>query len=185
MSLLYCSSQTQEVSQFCQYTSSIMVVVSVPCLFVYVLVCMVVDDFAPSGEKPAQPEKVSLPVGQKRKWLRVYETVPSQVLNGYGASKYFRLEDEGVWKHMNYALKTGAQYMIELCDESPERRGVGINRWLQVLNEYMNHQISTRGRKHNEFVLNPSIFKEVYEDIDKYHASVKALLATKKASRFK
>jgi hypothetical protein len=49
----------------------------------------------------------------------------------------------------------------------------------------MNHQVSTRGRKHNEFVLNPSIFKEVYEDIDKYHGSVKALLAPKKASRIK
>ena len=163
-----------------------MVVVSVPCLFVYVLVCMVVDDCGPQGEQvPVQKEKIPLPVGQKRKWLRVYETVPCQVLNGYGASKYFRLEDEGVWKHMNYALQTGAQWMTELCDESHERRGVGINRWLQVLNEYMNHQVSARGRKQNEFVLKPSICKELYDDIDKYHASVKVLLAPKKASLIK
>ena len=159
-----------------------MVLVSAPCLIVYVLVCMVLDDFGPQGDKVSeQKDKTPLPVGQKRNWLRVYETVPCQVLNAYGPSKYFRLEDNGVWKHMNCALKSGAPYMTELCDQSAERRGVGINRWLQVLNEYMNHQVSARSRKQNDFVLKPSICKELYEDIAKYHASVKVLLAPKKA----
>ena len=163
-----------------------MVLVSAPCLLAYVLVCMVVDDFCDQGEQVSEKkEKTPSSGGQKRNWLRVYETVPCQVLNAYGPSKYFRLEDSGVWKHMNCELKSGALFMTELCDQSHERRGVGINRWLQVLNEYMNHLVSPRGRKQNEFVLKESICKELYGDIAKYHDSVKVLLAPKKAMHCK
>ena len=103
------------------------------------------------------------------------------MLNAYGPCKFFRLDEGDVWKHMNAELKTGAQYMTELCDESTERRGIGINRWLQVLDTYMAHQLSEEGKKQNAFVMKEEVYTEFYAELQLYHPSVQFLLAPKKA----
>ena len=39
------------------------------------------------------------------------------------------VEYDELWGHFEKPEKTGAAYMTELCENSNERRGVGINRW--------------------------------------------------------
>ena len=34
--------------------------------------------------------------GTKRNWLRVYETLPCQLLNGYGQAKYVKISDKEI-----------------------------------------------------------------------------------------
>ncbi len=38
-------------------------------------------------------------VGEKRKWLKVYETLPPQMLNAYGEAKFAKTSDAEVWIH--------------------------------------------------------------------------------------
>ena len=95
----------------------------------------------------ATPVKTAEGVSSKRKAveqgqresLRVYETLPSQLLNAYGMAAFAQMEQEKVWEDLNKPLKTGAKYMTELCSPEDERRGTGINRFLQVLVEYLEY----------------------------------------------
>ena len=87
----------------------------------------------------------------QRENLRVYETMPSQLLNAYGMAGFAKMDKEKVWEELNKPLKTGAKYMTELCSAEEERRGVGINRFLQVLVEYLKYQKTDQMRKQNEF----------------------------------
>ena len=72
---------------------------------------------------------------QPRETLRVFETLPAQMLNAYGMASYAQMPHEKVWDELNKPLKTSAKYMTELCSLEPQRRGVGINRFLQVFVE--------------------------------------------------
>ena len=119
------------------------------------------------------PAKTSEGVSSKRKAveqgqrenLRVYETLPAQLLNAYGMAGFAQMEQEKVWEDMNKPLKTGAKYMTELCSADPKRRGVGINRFLQVLVEYLKYQKTDRMMKQNEFILKPEIYEQLYKDL--------------------
>ena len=77
--------------------------------------------------------------GEKRTYLRVYETLPPQLLNAYGPSKFQKMSDDAVWTAMSAPLKTGALYMSELCSKDVERRGVGMNRQYSRGSCYHNH----------------------------------------------
>ena len=120
----------------------------------------------------ATPTKTSEGVSSKRRAveqgqrenLRVYETLPAQLLNAYGMASFAQMEQEKVWEDMNKPLKTGAKYMTELCSAEKERRGVGINRFLQVLVEYLKYQKTDRMMKQNEFILKPEIYEKLYKD---------------------
>ena len=63
-------------------------------------------------DKKAADTGVSLkrkaPVEGEREWLRVYETLPAQLLNAYGAASFTTMDPEEVWKEMNKPLKTGS-----------------------------------------------------------------------------
>ena len=73
--------------------------------------------------------------GELRPWLRVYETLPAQMLNAYGIGRYTLLADKAVWECLTPPLKTGAAYMTAYASADEERRGTAINRWLlSVLN---------------------------------------------------
>ena len=78
---------------------------------------------------------------------------------------FAQMEQEKVWEDMNKPLKTGAKYMTELCSADPRRRGVGINRFLQVLVEYLKYQKTDRMMKQNEFILKPEIYEQLYKDL--------------------
>ena len=45
-----------------------------------------------------------------------------------------------MWQHLNRPLKTGARYMTELAASDAERRGVGLNRYLQILVDFCQYQ---------------------------------------------
>ena len=82
----------------------------------------------PKGEEPGDREE-----------LRVYETMPAQMLNAYGMAGFAQIGHPKVWEDLNKPLKTGAKYMTELCSPVEERRCVGINRMLQTLVEYLKY----------------------------------------------
>ena len=117
----------------------------------------------------------------ERESLRVYETMPAQLLNGYGMAAFWTMNPEKVWEEFNKPLKTGAKYMTELCSAEPERRGVGINRFLQVLVEYLKYQKSENMRKQNEIILKDDIYAQLYKEIETIYESATYCLAGKKA----
>ena len=118
--------------------------------------------------------------GTQRKWLKVFETPPVQMLNAYGEAKYAKMSDPSVWEQLSKPLKSGAEYMTELCSTDPERRGVGINRFLHALISYCEHQNDTEVRKRNGLVLEATKCKELYEEIDLILPSLKYCLAPRK-----
>ena len=118
--------------------------------------------------------------GIKRSWLKIYETLPNQLLNGYGQSKFVNIPDKEMWQSMGEPIRSGAPCMSELCFSDKERRGVGINRWLQPLESYMKYQQEERNKKHNQMILSERIFTEVYAEIDKILPSVTFCLAPRK-----
>ena len=100
--------------------------------------------------------------GSERKWLKVFETMPAQMLNAYGEAKYTRMRDEQVWEHLCKALKSGAVYMTELASDEAERRGIGLNRWLHAMVAYCEYQQQPNVRKQNEAIIQEAKCKELY-----------------------
>ena len=100
---------------------------------------MVADDFGPSNVSGggSKAGTAAADKGQKRNWLRVFETLPPQLLNALGPSKYAKMPDEDMWKELNVPLATGASCMTELCLPDAQRRGVGINRWLAAVQAFL------------------------------------------------
>ena len=116
------------------------------------------DDFAalgaaPAGEKKNKKEGVFDSGGSKRKWLKVFETPPVQMLNAYGEAKYAKMSDPAVWEQLSKPLKTGAEYMTEFASSEAERRGTAANRWLHVQQSYLNHQLTVPVRTQNEWIM--------------------------------
>ena len=95
----------------------------------------------PDIPTPLQNERKRKAENQgERETLRVWETLPAQMLNGYGIAKFVSMQPPEVWNEMNKPLKTGAKWMTELCSMQKDRRCVGVNRFLQVLVEYCKYQ---------------------------------------------
>ena len=67
---------------------------------------------------------------------KVCEPMPCQLLNAYGTASCGNMEQEKVWEHFNKPEKTGAKYMTGLCSAEGERRGVGISRFLQAIEDF-------------------------------------------------
>ncbi|CAK0841881.1 unnamed protein product [Prorocentrum cordatum] len=125
-----------------------------------------------SGEKPTDQKK--------REWLRVYETAPAQLLNVYGPSKFAKLSDKQVWTQMQEPLKSGAVWMSEMCSKEPERRGVGINRFIHAMKTFCEYQNDPAVKKNNEAVLKPQLYEELYKEIDYILPALQYCLAPKK-----
>jgi len=132
----------------------------------------------------SDPKKRKIETGNSREYLRVYETLPPQLLNAYGMAAYSKMPLEKVWDQLNKPQKTGAKYLTELCSSEVERRSVGINRFLQVLVEYLKYQKSDIIKKQNEFIMKPDVYDQVYKEIDYiYEAAVYCLAGKKKVSK--
>ena len=91
--------------------------------------------------------------GEKRKYLKIFETPPVQLLNAFGESSYTRMSDDKVWSLLSKPQKTGAQYISELCFSEVDRRGVGLNRVFAALIQYLEYQTDKEVRTQNEFLL--------------------------------
>ena len=107
------------------------------------------------GEEPGDREE-----------LRVYETMPAQMLNAYGMAGFAQMGHLKVWEDLNKPLKTGAKYMTEFCSKKEDRRCIAINRMLQPLVEYLKYQKTEGVRAQNQFILKEEIFTQLYAEID-------------------
>ena len=144
------------------------------------------DDFGLSqgsvslGKLPVSENDLTKDKGKKRSYLRVYETLPPQLLNAYGPAKYPKLSDKEVWENFSKPLKSGGQYMSEMCSPETERRGVGINRWLHAMVLYCQFNNGEETKKQNQYLLSATIFKQLYKEIDQILPSLEYCLAPKK-----
>ena len=118
--------------------------------------------------------------GTERMHLRIYETLPCQLLNAYGMAKFHNLPDDKVWAAMCEPQKTGAKYMTEYAAADPERRGVAINRWLQPVLEFCQYQQTDAVRKQNKYIMQDKIQTELYDEIDRILPALQYCLAPKK-----
>ena len=145
---------------------------------------MVMDDFC---DMPKENDR-SMPAAKKHKadaaeprmWLKIWETLPPQLLNAYGPAKYNRMSDEDVWSHMSEPLNSGAMYMSEMCSKDAERRGTGINRWLHAVLTFCKYQKDDCIMRQNQALLVESKCKELYAEIDRIMQSLEFCLAPKK-----
>ena len=134
-----------------------------------------------SGVLPITPVKGGTQ-GEKRPWLKVFETPPAQLLNAYGRAKYTKTPDKDMWVHMSQPLKSGAAYMSELCSDQAERRGIGLNRWLHAMVSYCQYQKTSEARSQNQFIMKEALLNEVYDEIDRILPSLEYCLAPKKVA---
>ena len=127
------------------------------------------------GKRGLEAERV-----RDRPYLRVWETMPVLWLNATGIAGYAALGDNSIWKLVSEPQKNGTLWMTEFASESPERRGIAINRWLYCLLQYLLHEETPDSRKYNKFLLKPEIFKAFYEEILRMKPHIEACLAGKK-----
>ena len=114
-----------------------------------------------------------------RTWLRVYETLPAQLLNAYGIARHVSMSDEEVWGELVKPLKSGAVWMTEYAAKSAERRGVGINRFLMAVLNWLLQQRTDDYKRRNKYVLNPKIYEELYTEIEEIYPAMEYCLAPK------
>jgi hypothetical protein len=74
-------------------------------------------------------------------------------------------------------------YMTELASVERERRGVGVNRMIHAVVLFCKYQMEERTRKQNSVLLEPTKFKELYDEIDAMQPSFEYLLAPKKGKK--
>ena len=123
----------------------------------------------PKGEGPGDREE-----------LRVYETMPAQMLNAYGMAGFAHMGHSKVWEDLNKPLKTGAKFMTEYCSKKTDRRCIAINRALQPLVEYLKYQQTDTMKLQNKFILKEEIFTQLYAEIEAVFESATYCLAGKK-----
>jgi len=144
---------------------------------------MLDNDFSQDSNPEKAVAKATMQGGiqeKKRNWLKVYETLPCQLLKGYGAAKYVKIDDKDMWIQMHEPLRSGASCMSELCMSETDRQGVGINRWLLPLKSYLEYQNENVNKVRNKMILNVQMFDQVYAEIDKILPSVIVCLAPRK-----
>ena len=124
-------------------------------------------------------------MGEMRSYLRVFETLPVQCLNAYGEHKMSKMSEKALWEHFCKPLKSGACWMTELCDQTAERRGIGLNRWLLAVKEYCDMQRRAQRRSENEYIMKAELVADLYKEIDWIYPALEYCLAPKKVSERK
>ena len=114
----------------------------------------------------ANAKKVSKRKGEgqgeeKRKYLKSWELLPAQLLNVYGRAAYHHMEYDELWANFKKPLKTGGAYMTELCDDTVERRSIGINRWACAMRDFCKYQRREEVKKENKKLMQEEIRKNV------------------------
>ena len=139
---------------------------------------MVADDFGPSTGTSETAKRASEDSkGAKRSWLKVYETLPPQMLNAYGPAKFSKMSDSEVWRHLATPLKSCGMYMTEMASDTAERRGVCVNRWLHAVKVFCEYQQQPGIRKANDSLLNSTKCSELYDEITRILPSLSYCLA--------
>ena len=86
-----------------------------------------------------------------------------------------------MWQHLIRPLKTGARYMTELAASDAERRGVGLNRYLQILVDFCQYQTMPEIKAHNQVIMKEAMYLQLNAEVDEMLPVFKALLAPRKA----
>ena len=138
-----------------------------------------------SGNEGANDRKVLKRKGggqgeEKRKYLKSWELLPAQLLNVYGRAAYQHMEYDELWANFKKPQKTGAAYMTELCDDTVERRSIGINRWACALRDFCKYQRREEVKKENKKVMQEDIRKKMYDEIDKVYDALDYVCAERK-----
>ena len=81
---------------------------------------------------------------------------------------------------MQEPLKSGALWMSEMCSKDPERRGVGINRFIHAMKTFCEYQKDPGVMEANSKVLNTTMCQELYTEIELILPSLQYCLAPKK-----
>ena len=140
------------------------------------------DDFGSLDSEPGKKrQRMQETHGEQRVYLKVYETLPCQLLNAYGMAKYPKLSDSAAWAAMCEPLKSGASFMTEYASPLAERRGIAVNRWLQCVLEFCQYQKTTEVQKQNTCIMQEKIRKELYVEIERILPALEYCLAPKKA----
>ena len=141
------------------------------------------DDFGSleSYEQGQKRQRMQETQGSQRVYLKVYETLPCQLLNAYGMAKYPKLSDSAAWAAMCEPLKSGANFMTEYASPQAERRGVAVNRWLQCVLEFCQYQKMTEVQKQNTLIMQEKIRQELYDEIERILPALEYCLAPRKA----
>lgn len=146
------------------------------------MVAGVYDDFGEEDQGSKQtPSVPQTGDSKKRPWLKVFETLPPQMLNAYGSAKFAKMADADVWQHFSTPLRSGAMYMTELSSKEEERRGIGINRWLHALKVFCEYQKELGIERANAALLVPKKESGLYEEIDRILPSLEYCLALQNA----
>ena len=87
-------------------------------------------DQAPAGTAPRSMQRSG--GDEKRRKLRHYDLLPAQLINSMGASGIESVDLQRLWRSMAAGNKV-AQAFSELCFDEPERRGVGLSRFAEVM----------------------------------------------------
>jgi len=144
---------------------------------------MGMDDFQALGEGSAKRQRMAgnkADKGEPRDYLKVFENLPAQMLNVYGRARYDSATDATVWRHCNEPLPTGAKFMTEWCSKEDGRRGVANNRWIMPLLNWCVYQEGEEVKAKNKFIMNPTMFNELYAEFAKVMDSLEYCLAPKK-----
>ena len=149
---------------------------------------MTVDDFGPQlpVTAPDTPRTTKgCEKGEKRDWLKVWETAPPMMLNAHGRAKYVKLKHPEVWKELGQPQKTGASWTTEFHSREAERRGVAANRWLYSMAHFCSYQKEEETKRQHAWVLKETLFAELYAEIDRLQPSLEYCLAPKKQAEKK
>jgi hypothetical protein len=63
----------------------------------------------------AKKRKLEADKGETRAFLKIFETLPAQLLNAYGEARYAGMTDRAVWDQLVKPLNSGAQWMTEFA----------------------------------------------------------------------
>ena len=117
---------------------------------------------------------------EPREFLRVWETAPARALNAVGPSAMPGLSDEQVWDEQIKPQAGGAVFGTELASSKDERRGIGLNRWMKAVVDYIEFETVPLRKSINEYMLSEEVCTGFYLEANRILPSLKYCLAPKK-----
>jgi len=106
---------------------------------------------------------------EKRRTLKSYDLMPSQILNPMGESGVVRTALKDIYESMAKGNKA-AQFFSELCDQDPGRKGIAISRLCEVWLKIGKTLFAEKGpyAKH----LKDETYKKAHDDFKKIEGSL-------------
>ena len=116
---------------------------------------------------------------QRRKQLRNYDPLPSQIFNPMGESGIEHLPDAALWDLMGKGNK-GAACFSEICFPEAERRAVAISRFAEVYTVAINR---FRQNKFSQMLIKESAYDRIITESEKVLGMLSKLNQAEQAKR--